>query len=284
MVAATTFLSCKNEVNDPVSKEIEFKNEKELLLILPEKYEEIGINHNDMLNDFYFNNANRQILNAKVSYKDFSIEEYFGRIDKKYYFKDMIYDFSRNASNDVSVTETLVRNELLTEEGAEYISKIESILDEPLNSLEETKNAISEIEIEVLDNPENESLYDFFSYAETAKASLDFWNENIEILENNEELNNVDRGIISDIWNKYKHRLGMMAASDAAGAAVGALIGAGFGTQILGAPYGTEIGAVIGATVVGAASSAEGFKTDAICIVVSLDSIRKKIEKKGVKH
>ena len=126
MVAATTFLSCKNEVNDPVSKEIEFKNEKELSLILPEKYEEIGINHNDMLNDFYFNNANRQILNAKVSYKDFSIEEYFGRIDKKYYFKDMIYDFSRNASNDVSVTETLVRNELLTEEGAEYISKIES--------------------------------------------------------------------------------------------------------------------------------------------------------------
>lgn len=63
MVAATTFLSCKNEVNDPVSKEIEFKNEKELSLILPEKYEEIGINHNDMLNDFYFNNANRQILN-----------------------------------------------------------------------------------------------------------------------------------------------------------------------------------------------------------------------------
>lgn len=110
---------------------------------------------------------------------------------------------------------------------------------------------------------------------------MDFWNENIEILENNEELNNVDRGIISDIWNKYKHRLGMMAASDAAGAAVGALIGAGFGTQILGAPYGTEIGAVIGATVVGAASSAEGFKTDAICIVVSLDSIRKKIEKKA---
>ena len=66
LVAATTFLSCKNEVNDPVSKEIEFKNEKELSLILPEKYEEIGINHNDMLNDFYFNNANRQILNAKV--------------------------------------------------------------------------------------------------------------------------------------------------------------------------------------------------------------------------
>ena len=30
LVAATTFLSCKNEVNDPVSKEIEFKNEKEL--------------------------------------------------------------------------------------------------------------------------------------------------------------------------------------------------------------------------------------------------------------
>ena len=74
---------------------------------------------------------------------------------------------------------------------------------------------------------------------------MDFWNENIEILENNEELNNVDRGIISDIWNKYKHRLGMMAASDAAGAAVGALIGAGFGTQILGAPYGTEIGAFV---------------------------------------
>ncbi len=75
LVAATAFLSCKNEVNDPVSKEIEFKNEKELSLILPEKYEEI----------------------------------------KKYYFKDMIYDFSRNASNDVSVTETLVRNELLTD-------------------------------------------------------------------------------------------------------------------------------------------------------------------------
>ena len=271
LVAATTFLSCKNEVNDPVSKEIEFKNEKELSLILPEKYEEIGINHNDMLNDFYFNNANRQILNAKVSYKDFSIEEYFGRIDKKYYFKDMIYDFSRNASNDVSVTETLVRNELLTEEGAEYISKIESILDEPLNSLEETKNAISEIEIEVLDNPENESLYDFFSYAETAKSSLEFWAENIELLEGTAN-DNTGRWIFKDLWNKYKHRLGMMAASDAAGAAAGAAIG-------FAATKSSYVTAGC-AVVAGAVSSEEGFRQDCVCIIIPLEKIQAEINKR----
>lgn len=280
LVVAMTLLSCTNELDNFVSKKKEAEIGKELSEILPKQYADIGINHNDILYDFYFNNADRQILNTPISYKELSVEDYFGKFDKKYYFKDILSEYSRNVQDNVSVTESLAENELITKKGAEYISKIENILDEPLDSLEETQDAISKIEIEVLVDSENENLYDFFSYAETAKASLEFWNENIEILDSSEELNNNDRGIFKNLWNKYKHRLGMMAASDAAGAAAGAILGAALGAEILG-PQGAAIGAIIGATAVGVPSSAEGFKKDAVCIVFSLDSLRKKIEQKS---
>lgn len=275
LVASIVFAGCKNEVCKTVSEKSE--TEKELSEILPEQYSEIGYNHNQILSDFYFGSEGRHA--SSVDYKSLSVEDYFGEFDEKYCFENINFRNARSTVDDNLVTNSLLENNLITDEGAKYISKIESILSEPLDSLEETQDAISQIEIQALSNDADENLCDFFSYAETAKSSLEFWCENIETLEDSND-SNIARGAIGNWWKKYKHKIGMMAASDAAGAATGAVIGALIGTEILG-PDGAAIGAIVGAIVVGAESSAEGFKKDAVCVVISLTDLRKKIASKA---
>ena len=110
-------------------------------------------------------------------------------------------------------------------------------------------------------------LCEFISYAETAKASLAFWSENIEMLEAGVDKNSKKgRWIFRRLWNKYKHKIAMMAASDAAGSAAGA--GAGYA---IGGPHG----AAIGAAVAGAVSSLQGFRNDSVCVAVPIDKIKK---------
>ncbi len=268
--------SCKNNLvgtsENSVSKETEI--EKHLSKLLPEQYSQIGTNHNQILSDFYFGSSNSR--SATTNYKQLSVEDYFGEFDKIYYFD--INDNeknSRNVTNEYFSTDSLLENELISSESAEYISEIENLLNNPLDSLEETQDAISKIEIQVLED-KKDNLYDFFSYAETAKSSLEFWTQNIETLENsNENINS--RGVIKNLWNQYKHRIGMMALSDASGAGTGACIGAYLGIQILGTD-GAVIGATVGGTVVGAASSAKAFKEDKFCVVVSIKDITDKIK------
>ena len=109
-------------------------------------------------------------------------------------------------------------------------------------------------------------LCEFISYAETAKASLAFWSENIEMLEAGVDKNSKKgRWIFRRLWNKYKHKIAMMAASDAASSAAGA--GAGYA---IGGPHG----AVIGAALAGAVSSLQGFRNDSVCVVVPIDKIK----------
>ena len=276
LVAAVVFAGCKSNFDEEVNTRESVSNQ--LAKILPEQFADIGKNHNEILNDFYFG-SERSVLNGGTRYKELSVEEYFGIFDKAYYFKDFSTSASRNANaENISVTDSLLEKDLISNVDADYIAKIEDVLNEPLDSLEETQDAIAEIEIQALQNVDNSDLYEFFSYAETAKASLEFWAENIETLENSEELSDTAaRWILKDAWNKYKHKLGMMAASDAAGGAVGAGIGALMATSIFG-PECAGMGAIIGAAVVGSASSAEGFKQDKVCIVVSTSDIEKKIK------
>lgn len=273
LFAIITFANCKNGNNFEVGTRDE--TEAQLASLLPEQYADIGKEHNRILSDFYFGKKNNR--SSIADYKAISIEDYFGEFNETYYFKDIKYTNSRNISNAENITDSLVENKLITEENSIFISEVEKILDQPFNSLEETQNAISKIEIDVLSSNSNKDLYEFISYAETAKSSLEFWTENIDELEQSKVSNYRS---IFNFWKKYKHKIGMMAASDAAGAATGAGIGALLGAEILG-PTGSAIGAAIGAAVVGTASSAKGFQEDKVCVVISYDELKKKIQKRN---
>lgn len=268
LVVALAFAGCKNNLENGESAN------SRLSSILPKEYSKIGENHNRILYDFYFNSsASRTALSSgNLNYKELPLEEYFGKFESRYYFEDFSSFASRSAASDETVTSSLVEEGLISESGSEYISEIEKILANPFNSIEEMQENISRIEIEALSNKSSEELCEFLSYAETAKASLEFWNDNIEVLENAEV--NSARGLFSNLWNKYSHRLGMMAASDAAGAAAGAIAGAALGSAAAG--VGAGPGAAIGAVVAGAASSAEGFRKDCVCVVIPVDKIKAK--------
>lgn len=149
--------------------------------------------------------------------------------------------------------------------------KQENILHDLPDTIEETRDVISSIELDCISTSNESVLPEFISYAETAKSSLEFWAENIELLEGTAN-DNTGRWIFKDLWNKYKHRLGMMAASDAAGAAAGAAIG-------FAATKSSYVAAGC-AVVAGAVSSEEGFRQDCVCIIIPLEKIQAEINKR----
>lgn len=263
-------IGCGNNVEKGSLSE----TERELYSVLPESYAAVGTAHNELLADFYFGEENRAARNAGVHYKDLSVEAYFGDFAERYEFSAFSVQTARNAvEEDCSMAHEMMEKELISEESVKYIEQVEAILDNLPDSLEETKDAISTVELNSLAVSGGEVLPEFISYAETAKASLEFWSENIELLEETE--NTEARWILKRLWNKYKHKLKMMAASDAAGAAAGAAVGAAIGAPIAG--VGAGYGAAVGAAIAGAASSAEGFKKDCVCIIIPLSKIQKKV-------
>lgn len=164
--------SCKNNLvgtsKNSVSTIERTEVEKQLSEILPKQYSQIGTTHNQILSDFYFGSSNTR--STSTNYKQLSVEDYFGKFDRIYCFDINTNEKnSRNVTNEYSSTDSLVENELISSESAEYISEIETLLNNPLDSLEKTQDAISKIEIQVLEDSKK-NLYDFFSYAETAKS------------------------------------------------------------------------------------------------------------------
>ena len=240
------------------------------------QYSCIGVEHNKLLSDFYFDNESLRSVTApsSIHYKSLSVEEYFGKFEKAYYFESM--DDTMRSTVGTGMTAQMVEKNLISSGVAHYIAKIESILNAPLNSLEATQEAITAVEAESIPQLSGGDLDQFMSYAETAKASLEFWTDNYILLsgENDEESARFFSWIRRK-WNQYKNKLAMMAASDAAGAAAGAAVGATIGASISG--VGAGPGAIIGATAAGTASSAEGFKTGKLCIVVPLTKIKQKM-------
>lgn len=264
--AVLCLFSCSNN-----AKEVSGENdilESKLYSIIPEEYCNIGKSHNKILNDFYFSNTQRSASSTEINYKDLSVEDYCGKIDTVYYIRSIPQEIARNAaSTDISAAQFMEDKKLISAESSRYIALAESIIEKPSNSLEETQAAISKIELNALNEKSGSELCEFISYAETAKASLAFWSENIEMLEAGVDKNSKKgRWIFRRLWNKYKHKIAMMAASDAAGSAAGA--GAGYA---IGGPHG----AAIGAAVAGAVSSLQGFRNDSVCVVVPIDKIKK---------
>ena len=232
-------------------------------------YSFIGEQHNKMLEQFYGLGQQRKI---DIQSRNESFNDFFGIDEETIYISLDNKNSIRSVSSDISIVEELNAQNYISESANHFISQVESILQNPGESLEDTQKAIYAIENEALQVVEEECLLQFMSYAETAKYSLSFWYNNYEYLE--DEYNST-RGLL-DLWNTYKHKLAMAAASDAAGAAAGALIGAQIGSTIPG--VGTATGATVGAVVAGAASSAKGFETDSICVVIPLTQIQKELQ------
>ena len=264
--AVLCLFSCSNN-----AKEVSGENdilESKLYSIIPEEYCNIGKSHNKILNDFYFSNTQRSASSTEINYKDLSVEDYCGKIDTVYYIRSIPQEIARSAaSTDISAAQFMEDKKLISAESSKYIALTESIIEKPSNSLEETQAAISKIELNALNEKSGSELCEFISYAETAKASLAFWSENIEMLEADADKNSKNsRWIFRRLWNKYKHKIAMMAASDAAGSAAGAGVG-----YALGGPHG----AAVGAAVAGSVSSMQGFRSDSVCVAVPIDKIKK---------
>lgn len=234
-------------------------NKKEKL-----NFSEVGRIHNEILEDFFYcNNTERT---AELIQNERSVEEYFGEIEQQ-----IVHEVGE--FNDLKISEDLYKENLISSEVESYIQVVENILENPGDSIMEMDNSIKKLEKEAEDDLSGDDSYQFISYAETARASLEFWNENYIKLQGL-ELGSNARGAILDYWNQYKHKLGMMAASDAAGAAAGAAIGIVVGGS-MGIP--PDIAALAGATVCGSASSIKGFKEDKVCVVIPLEKIIKEM-------
>jgi hypothetical protein len=184
----------------------------------------------------------------------------------------------RSVNEPETLVETMLEDAMVNVDAAVYMGKIENLLQNPLEDFTEMQNAITNIESQAIEVLDASALTEFIAYTETAKASLFFWAENYESLINSGDLSIADssasnkRGLFDAIvkaWNKYKHKLAMMAASDAAGAVAGAITGGMIGSAIPG--VGSAAGAI---------SSEQEFKKDALCIIVDIGAINKEINKR----
>ena len=215
---------------------------------------EIGSCHNEMLTELYqLNNSDRS---ADSGTTESDMNAFFGE-----------YEIVASTEfSDNGIVDQLVEKDAVSNVAAEYMMQIEDLLNNPLDTFEEMIGAIVSIENDAKQVLNDTDYIEFNSYADTAKASLLFWTENIETIANMADSGDA-RWIIKDFFNKHKHKIGMAAASDAAGAALGAAIG----STIPG--VGTATGAVIVGAASGAASSAMGYKEDKVCVVVALGSL-----------
>jgi len=214
------------------------------------QYRAIGEEHNNTLARYYAQRS--EAKRAAFNEMDY-LNNFFG-IDEKTKIIVRPSSSVRGTDDVIGLVAEMVSEELVDSRAATYMKQVEQVLNDPLMSVGEMQSAITEIERQVIPVLKDELLDQFMAYAETAKSSLTFWDENYNVLV---DAGNATRGALK--------RLAMMAASDAAGAAAGAVAGAAMG----GAP-----GAAIGAAICGAVSSAMGAATEKFCVVVNLGQIQ----------
>lgn len=275
VLLATFVAGCGNLVKENGSKSGAVPLTEEAKQVISQ-YSGLGAQHNEMLYDFYFDNDSLRSVAAPTSqqYKSLSISDYFGQLDKVCYFDSM--DSSQRNAVGTGMTAQMVEQDLISPGAAGYIARVESILINPLDSLEATQNAITAVEAQAIPQLSGTDLDQFMSYAETAKASLDFWADNYATLSGETDEDSARFfSWIRKKWDEYKHKLAMMAASDAAGAAAGAVVGASIGAGAGG--IGAVAGAAIGAAAASVASSAQGFQTGKLCVVIPLEKIKQKM-------
>lgn len=274
-LAAYTFVACGALLGSNNSNKAKiYLTPKERKVI--GEFSEIGKEHNSLLADFYGMDLteNRSAV-VKNTPKDF--DDYF-QIDENTIsvFSEFSYGSSesRSASQEKTILNLLADKVELDSAAKEYALKIERLLlsESDAESVEDLQNSITYVEKEAIANLEGDALVQFMSYAETAKASLEFWNAYYNLIDDSST--EKARGLFSFIKAQL-NKIKWAAASDAAGAAAGAIAGAVIGSAIPG--VGTAASAAAGAAVAGAASSAEGYRTGKLCVVVSPTDIQKKL-------
>lgn len=227
-------------------------------------YSEIGRQHNLELERFYFSQVNgmNRMAGAIVDYKALELESVYGQVE----FLDFGSMSGGRNADGTTVVETLAEKKLVSQAAVDLLGRIERLLRNPLATRELMDQAILEIQELAVSTLEGTELDQVMSYAETAKASLEFWSENFGTLTNQNQ-----GWSIQQWWDTNKHKIAMMAVSDAAGAAVGAILGASFGSSVGG--VGAGPGAGVGAVICGAASSIQGFKEDKFCVVIPWEQL-----------
>ena len=223
-------------------------------------YSDVGKRHNLELERFYFSQMTGR--SGAVAYKSLAIEDMYGEVER-IYFGDMIVGRSADSA---TVVETLAEKQLVSENAVALLARIEKLLRNPLSTRELMNQAIVEVQEVAVATLEGTELDQVMSYAETAKASLEFWTENFGTLTNENSGWSLQKW-----WDTNKHKIAMMAVSDAAGAAVGAILGASIGSSVGG--VGAGPGAGVGAVICGAASSIQGFKDDKFCVVIPWEQL-----------
>lgn len=150
-------------------------------------------------------------------------------------------------------TEFLLEGGYVSPAAADYMQEIEELLDADYDELDELLAEISKVEERALARLSSSDLDSVMYFAESAKASLEFWTE--------ADCNNAGaRGFRS--WLKKKaNRIKKAAIS----AGIGAVVGGAIGFVTGGVP-----GAVAGAIAVGAASCGYGYSNNAVSVSVKI--------------
>lgn len=145
-------------------------------------------------------------------------------------------------ADDETSAEYLLKNNVISKESAEYISRIENVMNDEEIDVEETIDAITQIEAEAIENLAEKDSDTVLKFAEVSKSALD------TITDGGEE----SRGIFKKLKKAVK-----VAVATAVGATVGAAIGVVSGAGVGSIP-GAVVGGIVGGVVSGAATAASG--------------------------
>lgn len=259
------------DITDNKNTEVKWYNVTENRTELAREFDRVGINHNKELDNIY--QELNFYKNSKRSSKEngLSINEVNKIVDSYYSMK-----YSRNIT-EITENEIIEYNSLedleLTEKVSFYINQFDNIVKNN-NSNELIFKKVELLETEAINNLTQEESYILLSYSATMRASLAYWNENLENWDN--LLTHEERLLLKSRFVWPWERIKWMATSDALGAAAGAAVGAVIGLRFGG--VGAAVGAGIGAAIAGVISSKEGWNTGRLCIIVPLTTIENGIK------
>jgi len=264
------FISCLPDIENIFLAEDAAKNE------IIASYQQIGADHNNKLTEYY-----NEVTKYSVSILEETeiFDDFFGIGEEVFRIELSIPSFgTRSVDNSDSLVYAALENDLISTDGAVYMARVEDILYTPFYDIDGIHTAITSVQYQALDILTGSALDEFMAYSETAKSSLVFWSDNYEKMTepdydySSSPINGASRVAF---WDQVLYA----ALSDAAGAAAGALVGATMCSSIPG--VGSSVGATIGAVIAGAASSAKGFSTGHLCIIVPIAKIEFEANKKN---
>lgn len=241
------------------------------------QFDNVGIDHNKELGNVYeklVNFKNTQPRN--VSDKKGLSDEEISFVINRYFSETNIRSVNNSRQNSDGLEH--VPEFTFSPSAQSFIDQIKILIDPitdatPQSEVEGVIKQIEDIEkkAEPVLLPEEKA--PFYAYTATSRASLAYWYDNVKHWDELRNPSTTSSARYISIWR----RIGASVASDAAGAAVGAAMGAAIGAGIAG--VGAPIGAIVGAVVVGGASSATGWVTGNLSIVVPITDLNERVRK-----